>query len=315
MKTVILISFFLPVFLSLKVSAQDHHVSQYFSNPLYLNPAFTGSAGCSRITSNERIQWPFVSFGYKNTTISYDQYVHTLRGGLGFILLAADDGEILFTQSANLFYSYNIRINSNLILKPAIEIGMGYEYLEWMKVEYGKPVKGEIINYNNPFVHYLDKFYFNIGAGFLFAYKNLVTGFAIDHINRPDEGFLNKSRMHIKWTIHSSFQFNIKKIVSITPAIIYLRQHTFSEITPSVLFKVGYLKFGIGFRFNENNPDAMFITSGFQNKWMSIAYSYDYSISKIGNSFTGGAHEITTMFKFNCKNKTDKFHIAQINGF
>ncbi|MEI6853037.1 MAG: type IX secretion system membrane protein PorP/SprF, partial [Bacteroidota bacterium] len=119
----------------------------------------------------------------------------------------------------------------------------------------------------------------------------------------------------LKWTLHGSYQFNIKEMATITPALIYLRQAMFSEITPSVLFTVSYFKFGVGFRYSGNNSDALFGMIGFQNKWMSIGYSYDYTVSKFNNNNTGGAHEVTTQFKFNCKNKTDKFHIPKINGF
>ncbi len=309
---------FLSVVLIQSVSAQDPHVSQYFANPVYLNPAFTGSAGCSRIVTNVRDQWPKISGNYITGTLSYDQYVHPLRGGLGFVFVSDAAGEILFTQSVNVFYSYNIRIGKDMILKPALSVGMGHKYLEWQKLTFGDqidPRHGFVFNTNSSLPSNLGKFYFNMGTGLLFAYKNLVTGFAVDHINRPNEGFISTSHMPLKWTLHGSYQFNIKEMATITPALIYLRQAMFSEITPSVLFTVSYFKFGVGFRYSGNNSDALFGMIGFQNKWMSIGYSYDYTVSKFNNNNTGGAHEVTTQFKFNCKNKTDKFHIPKINGF
>ncbi len=40
--------------------AQDAHFSQYYANPLYLNPAFAGSDICPRVTLNYRNQKPVI---------------------------------------------------------------------------------------------------------------------------------------------------------------------------------------------------------------------------------------------------------------
>ena len=42
----------------IKIFAQDPIFTQFYSNPVYLNPAFTGSNKCPRIVSNYRNQWP-----------------------------------------------------------------------------------------------------------------------------------------------------------------------------------------------------------------------------------------------------------------
>ena len=62
--------------------AQDPIFTQFYSNPVYLNPAFTGSNKCPRIVSNYRNQWPGFSGDFITTSITYDQYVDAFKGGL-----------------------------------------------------------------------------------------------------------------------------------------------------------------------------------------------------------------------------------------
>jgi type IX secretion system PorP/SprF family membrane protein len=314
---IILLLFILPF--GFVTKAQDPHFTQYFSNPLALNPAFTGSVGCSRIAVNARDNWARMLGSYYTTSISYDQYVHPIRSGLGFNYIFDNSENIRYRHSADFFYSYNIKIGKNSILRPAINIGLGAKFLYWKRIPFYEGfilLDGIPPFIDGPLPDHFTKYYFNIGAGLLFTHNNFVVGFAADHLNRPDEGYISLSRMPIKYTIHSSFQVNIKKIASITPAIIYQKQKDFEQMQVAVLCKVWYINSGIGARFNTIRGiwEYAFGMLGFQNNWMSISYNYDFTTSKLTET-TGGAHELSMMYKFNCKNKTDKFHIPQINGF
>ena len=45
------------------LKGQDPHFSQYYANPLYLNPALAGAQICPRLAFNFRNQWPSIT-GY-----------------------------------------------------------------------------------------------------------------------------------------------------------------------------------------------------------------------------------------------------------
>ncbi|MEY3927192.1 MAG: hypothetical protein RJA97_199, partial [Bacteroidota bacterium] len=64
--------------------AQDPHFTQYYANPLYLNPAFAGVKQCPRVTTNYRNQYPSLGV-YQTFSASYDQYVDGLNGGIGLL--------------------------------------------------------------------------------------------------------------------------------------------------------------------------------------------------------------------------------------
>ena len=66
--------------------SQDPQFSQFYANPLYLNPAFAGSARCARFNLNYRNQWPAISGNFVTYSASYDQHLYPLQGGIGAIM-------------------------------------------------------------------------------------------------------------------------------------------------------------------------------------------------------------------------------------
>ncbi|MDP4905353.1 MAG: type IX secretion system membrane protein PorP/SprF, partial [Algoriphagus sp.] len=51
--------------------AQDVQYSQYYANPIYLNPALVGSTGMTRVGVNFRNQWPALD----QTFVAYSAYI------------------------------------------------------------------------------------------------------------------------------------------------------------------------------------------------------------------------------------------------
>jgi len=67
-------------------TAQDPEFTQFYANPIYLNPAFAGSHGCPRFNMNHRNQWPSISGAFITNSFSYDQFVNTLQGGIALMV-------------------------------------------------------------------------------------------------------------------------------------------------------------------------------------------------------------------------------------
>jgi type IX secretion system PorP/SprF family membrane protein len=303
-KRLTFLSLFMALFagISINSSAQDPEFSQNFSNPLYLNPAYAGSLGCSRIAADFRDQWPELEGNYISTSTSYDQYFSKLSGGLGLIYTSDNAGNGFITSNIiNGIYAFNLNISQNLHIRPAINIGYGRQHIDW--------------KFTAPTQNYVKtSYYFNAGAGMLIAYKNFISGISFDHINRPDIGFFGTSRLPSKLTLHCNYQFDISDKAYLLPGMIFQHQQDFHTLIPSMMVKISHIKFGAAIRIGYNNPDCLTGMIGFVNKWISIGYSYDYTVSKLSNA-TAGSHEISAVFKFNCKNDKEKFGITHLYGF
>ena len=83
--TKILIALSALVFTTETASAQDPAFSQFYANPLYLNPAFAGTNICPRVNLNYRDQWPGIGRTYVTTSVSWDKHIQAIGGGLGIV--------------------------------------------------------------------------------------------------------------------------------------------------------------------------------------------------------------------------------------
>ena len=61
----------------------DPQFTQFYANPIYLNPAFAGSKICPRFAMNYRNEWPSLTGNYVTYSMSYDQYFKNISGGIG----------------------------------------------------------------------------------------------------------------------------------------------------------------------------------------------------------------------------------------
>ena len=63
-RVVLILTVLFSLSFSENVFAQDPEFTQFYANPLYLNPAFAGTARSPRINLNYRNQWPGLSGTY-----------------------------------------------------------------------------------------------------------------------------------------------------------------------------------------------------------------------------------------------------------
>ena len=74
-------SSFFALFFVINVNAQDPEFTQFYANPIYLNPAFAGTNICPRVNLNWRNQWPGVSGTFITYSASFDQHSEAIHGG------------------------------------------------------------------------------------------------------------------------------------------------------------------------------------------------------------------------------------------
>lgn len=315
--------FFTIVFLiySQHLNAQDPVFSQFYISPSLINPAFAGNSYSGAISSNFRLQWPGLSTPYKTFAISFDKRMEKIGGGLGFNLLSDNAGNgILTSNKFSGIYSYLIKVNDETFVKGGINVGYVRKSLNWEKLIFGDaidPVLGGISPGGTPFpseeirpdnssLGYLD-----VGAGFLFYNPNFYGGISMDHVNSPDDKFLNSNNdykgvslrygLQLGGIIHLDKSNKINKGSFISPSLLFVKQGGFSQLNVNGYISFNELLLGLGYRHTSTNGDAVIATAGFRYGIFKINYSFDYTVSDLSIS-QGGSHELGFLVNFDLEN-------------
>ncbi|MBQ1780319.1 MAG: type IX secretion system membrane protein PorP/SprF [Bacteroidales bacterium] len=295
-----------------KVSAQDPHFSQFYANPLYLNPAFAGTNVCPRITAHFRDQWPNIHGTYLTYSASYDQHFDKLAGGIGVLFMGDHQGQgTINTYAASIIYSYKLKVTRKFSMRFALQATFQQKSLNWDKLTFGDmidPKYGFVYETNETAPAKQSKAIADFSAGFIGYTKNFYFGLAVNHVTRPYEGFISVSRLPIKWTAHVGGYFDLKRRsrksrsfgdISISPNIIYQHQMEFHQLNYG--FYLNYYPFAVGIWYRQSfrNPDAVIFMFGLQHERVRVAYSYDLTVSKLAN-LSGGAHEVSLQLLLPC---------------
>ncbi|MDO9187193.1 MAG: PorP/SprF family type IX secretion system membrane protein [Bacteroidia bacterium] len=277
---------------SIFLIAQDPHFSQFNTSRIYTNPAFTGTDSTLVLATGYRMQWPNIDGGYNTFHFSADQYVHFLRGGFGINIMNDNAGNgTLITSRIDVNYAPHYELfNHKLAIQPAISIGLFKKTIDWSKLTFGDqidPQTGFIYNTNEN-GRLQSKSGIDFSAGLLVYSNKFYGGLAAHHLTQPDEGLMGISKLPMKITMHTgaNLSFNNKNFI-FSPNILFMRQVDFQNFLPGISAKYKWAVLGLSYR----NQDAFIINAGFQNRFLKIAYSYDYTVSKLTNK-TGGSHEI-----------------------
>ena len=301
------------------VQAQDPEFTQFYANPLYLNPAFAGTHRCPRVTLNYRNQWPALSGTFVTQSASYDQHVDGLYGGLGLLVTSDQAGKgTLTTNRFSGLYSYQLKISRTFSVRVGAEATYFQRSLDWTKLQFG-----DMIDPRRGFVYQTGDVPrggsvggIDISAGILGFSETFFFGFAAHHLNEPNESVISgESKIPLKLTGHAGAMIPLgsstySDVAVLSPNIMYRQQAGFKQLNMGVYIKKGALVGGVWYR----NKDAFITTLGFQTDVVKFGYSYDVTVSKLSNA-SAGSHEISFQMNFACKPKKRSFREISCPSF
>jgi type IX secretion system PorP/SprF family membrane protein len=325
------------VIFSLRADAQDPEFTQFYAAPLYLNPAFAGSARCPRLTMNYRNQWPALSKTFITYAAAYDQQVDALSGGLGLMVMNDKAGEgTLNTTNISGIYAYQLNVSRDFSVRLGLQATYVQKRLDWDKLFFG-----DMIDPRYGYVYQTQEVrpdqsrsFVDFSAGVLAYSSKIYGGIAANHLTQPDEAFIveGSSELPMKVTAHVgamlpignsggySFTYNRDDGTYISPNILYQQQAGFNQLNLGVYILKSPIVGGLWYRGNFGkdsfiSSESFIVLLGVQKGLFKFGYSYDVTVSKLTNNATAGSHEVSFGLQFECRPKRKRFRTISCPSF
>ncbi len=324
--------------ISICALAQDPQFTQFYANPLYLNPAFAGSAKCPRVGLNYRNQWPSLSKAYITSSASYDQHFDGINGGIGLLVLSDKAGEgTLSTTNISAMYAYQLNINRQFSMRFGLQATYVQKKLDWDKLTFG-----DMIDPRYGYVYATQevrpnesKSFPDFSAGILAYGSKVYGGVAVNHLTQPDEAFVvvGSSELPMKITAHlgallpmssgyTGYRGSIDRDEGtyISPNILYQQQGSFNQINLGMYLLHSPIIGGLWYRGSFGgksgfiSSDSFIALIGLQKGIFKFGYSYDVTVSKLSNA-SGGSHELSFGLQFECRPKKKRFRAISCPSF
>jgi type IX secretion system PorP/SprF family membrane protein len=292
------------------VSAQDVGFSQFYSNPLYLNPAFSGTLGVPRINMQYRDQWHALPNAFVTQSASFDIPSEKLKGGIGINLIKdSQANDLLTSYQADLIYSSIFKLTDDLYFSGAIQAGYHQNSLDWNGLVFADNLDPSTGNHgitaetpvNDPTYHFFD-----FATGIIIYGEKVFAGIAVHHLSQPSQSWYDGtdagSLLKRKYTLHFGTRIPVfvhghwRKTFDLSPQVVLMQQGSYRQFNYGMLanyrgFTAGtWLRQDLTFKY-----DAVIFLLGFMKKRWHFTYSYDFTVSGLGAQ-SGGTSEISLSF-------------------
>lgn len=283
----------------------DPHFSQFYANPMWLNPGMTGVMdGGERITAIYRNQWSAVMTPFTTTGLSAD--INTTKNiNLGANVLSQTAGEAGYQYlNAGLSVAYSgVRFGKDNMQQ--ITIGIQAALLS-RRFDPGKFQFGDqwnAVTGYDPGVTSPDQLtktsasVFDAGAGLSYfdgdpdKKVSFYGGLAAFHLTRPQDPFISssvKKYLPVRSVIHGGARISLGENLSLTPNFLYMRQGEAREWMIGLFGQMRAnestdLLWGANFRAG----DAVSPYLGVAFQQFMLGASYDVNISDLGKAVPG----------------------------
>ena len=302
------------------VNAQDYRFTQFYANPLRLNPAMMGANSDLRAGLGYRTQWSNIEKGFTTMSFTGMYPLYMKSGGKLDIGLSAinDKAGAFKTTDAALAVDYNREIASDQNLCLSLMGGFVQKSLDASGLTFeNQYILGSYnaSNANGETTLNNKASYPDVGFGLVWYMNpvreksklNAFAGVSGFHLNKPNQSFTGvKGTLPIRMTFIGGVKILGEKKIDVAPNVRMTQQAGNTEMAAGV--NVDYnlndnLKIVIGTWYRRN--DAVAFMVGVEHKMFTFGYSYDAVTSTLSNvAAKSSAHEITLSYKMRMKQKT-----------
>lgn len=277
---------------------QDPIWTMYMFNRVVANPAFAGYHGASNFTFAGRSQWVGIDGAPNTAALTFSKPWYRAHGAIGGYAIADRIGPFSATN-VKLAYAYNLELNP--YTKTALQFGVGagllYNTLDAASLRFPQTVIDNAAP-NGTATSVAPSI--DVGVTLLAPDDRYYVGIGMTHVNQPAlTGFSNTSRTNMPRTlgITGGYRFPLDQSgkATLMPSIfVRIPAVNFSQtqVDLNMNLNVNPMVFGVSYRFQ----DAVAAILGLKaSKYLFVAYSYDYTLSRLGASLSG-THEIVISY-------------------
>ncbi len=302
--------------------AQDFQISQYYAAQTFLNPAFAGNTEMARVNATARLQWPSNAARYRTYVVAADHNLPHLKSGAGVMFTrdAAGSASLASNYVAGM-YAYQMNLNKKWAMRTGLQVGYS-----WLSIDQGALTFRDQLNDNGTIagstsqpIPFNTKNFFDVSAGFLWFTEKAWIGTTFKHLNRPNQSLITgeEGNLPVYLSVHGGYQFPLypggryrgdARTSYFSPTFNFKHQGNFNQLDLGAYFSYEWLVLGSWYRglpiftvednITITNHDALVFLAGFHWKGLSMAYSYDITISRLNVLNTGGAHELSVIYEF-----------------
>lgn len=309
-------------FFVLAASAQDVHLSQYYTSALSLNPGLTGHMnGDMKVTLNHRNQWAQVGAPIQTSFFAGEFKFHRFKDEIGVGLIIMDD-----------------RVSSAGYAINKLLISMAYRK-EFHGHRFGFGIQGGLTSYQSgissgyypgQWDYALGEFnddlstgessidgnssYLDLNAGFFWTKKfnkiRPTLGYSAFHVNQPDQAVVGDGfSLPFRSAVHGTVDFILPQFI-LRPHIMYLS----TSKVQNTLVGLNVIKpIGVDYRVllgaETRLKDAYVGIIGLGYKEWDLGFSYDINSSNLSEFSQKTAFEISLIYVHPDKKYPDEFTV------
>ncbi len=295
------------------IAGQDPAMSQFYANPLFMNPAMAGIEGPAKLYMGYRNQWPGAANPYSTYHASYEQYLETLQGGVGLhVINDRQGGGIFNTISLDAIYAYHLKVTKQLTVTGGFQASVGHRNMN----PDGLVLPDELAGTGAASLNGYSKVYPDFSVGLGAFYKNYYGGIACHHLHQP---YMSTSedpntKLLRRYSLHVGAMFPVYEkrlgfeVLQISPNLVFLQQGIYQQINYGIEVLYKSLLGGVWFRQDLRfSYGTMVFSVGYARDQFRFRYSYDAKLSSPDLQFPSmGAHEISMVVIFENLYKSTK---------
>ncbi len=286
-KTLITLIAFLQLLIVNIYAQQTPHYTQYMYNMNVLNPAYAGVRADLSVGLLGRSQWVGLEGAPKTQTFSINARAFD---GIGLGLSVVHDKLGLFEDT-----SVNADVSYTVVTSPQSRLSLG--------------IKGGFSNYSNNLSQGItpdnDVYgditgnHINFGVGAFYYNQNFYAGFSMPQMFKTpkfklDRNYTGGLSDSMSYFLTSGMVFNVNDDVKFKPSTLVKLTSGLPlsvDINANLLYKET-IEFGASYRYNDSVSGLIALLV---NKSFRIGYTYDYTLTNLGN-YNSGSHEIMLLF-------------------